>query len=107
MEIDEYRNYEKALSAMKEALRQAGKIKEEGAKEARLTDLQGKDARIGPFACACALIELHSTCPPPTARVWCRQDHSPGALRCGPCSGQDGYGPDGCGVYAASTRATH
>ena len=45
VEIDEFRNYEKAAAALREASKAAGKIKEEAIKDARLMTLQGKCAR--------------------------------------------------------------
>jgi hypothetical protein len=41
VEIDEFRNYEKATAALREAAKQAGKIKEEALKEARVSALTG------------------------------------------------------------------
>ncbi len=49
MEIDEFRNYEKALAALGEAAKVAGKIAEEAVREARLASLNGRIALVDRF----------------------------------------------------------
>lgn len=49
---DEYRNYEKALAAMKEAAKQAGKIKEEAVRDARSTSIMARIALVDRFVTA-------------------------------------------------------
>lgn len=52
VEIDEYRNYEKAAAALREAAKQAARIKEEALKDARTGSLAGRIALIDRFVLA-------------------------------------------------------
>jgi len=52
VEIDEYRNYEKAGAALKEAGRQAGKIKDDALREARGASLASRIAAVDTFVAA-------------------------------------------------------
>ncbi len=53
VEIDDFRNYEKAAAALREAAKQAGRIKEEALKEARTSALTGERERGSPTCCCC------------------------------------------------------
>ena len=52
VEVDEFRNYEKALAALRESSKAATKIQDEGAKQSRLLQLQGKIALVERFVSA-------------------------------------------------------
>jgi intraflagellar transport protein 140 len=60
VEIDEYRNYEKAAAALREAAKQAGKIKEEALKEARVRALAGRIALVDRFVQARKLAKTNT-----------------------------------------------